>query len=404
MISLTCLTVVSGAISMENCFCWSVLIVSFISVQVWEKTLQQKQFSIEIAPETTVRQVKEIIEKQENHQADWQKLIHTGKILEDDKPISSYNIAETDFLVLMVRKPAAAAAAAKPAETTPTPAASTPVSTPSTSSTPASTPAPAATPSTGSSQPASSSPASGPLSAELEATISNLCEMGFPREEVVAALRAAYNNPDRAVEYLTTGIPANLDVPAPRTAPAPAPVSTPSSSSAQSSSTGQHEAQPQSPPPTASMNSTPLIPPHLLPQQSQPAAQTQGSGALDFLREHPQFNMLRQLVQANPQLLQTVLQNLGQQNPQLLQLINQHPQELLNLLNAGPSGETGGQGGGPAPGYIQVTQEEKAAIERLEALGFERTRVLEAFLACERNEELAANYLFEHQEDEYMDD
>lgn len=33
--------------------------------------------------------------------------------------------------------------------------------------------------------------------------------MGFPREQCVAALRAAYNNSERAVEYLLNGIPSH---------------------------------------------------------------------------------------------------------------------------------------------------------------------------------------------------
>lgn len=37
--------------------------------------------------------------------------------------------------------------------------------------------------------------------------------MGFDREKCVAALRAAYNDSDRAVEYLLNGIPANIPQP-----------------------------------------------------------------------------------------------------------------------------------------------------------------------------------------------
>ena len=38
----------------------------------------------------------------------------------------------------------------------------------------------------------------------------NLCDMGFPRDQVVAAMRAAFMNADRAVQYLTDGIPPEL--------------------------------------------------------------------------------------------------------------------------------------------------------------------------------------------------
>jgi UV excision repair protein RAD23 len=52
----------------------------------------------------------------------------------------------------------------------------------------------------------------------------------------------------------------------------------------------------------------------------------------------------------------------------------------------------GGQG---QPGAIRVTQEEMDAINRLVSLGFPKHRAAEAYFACDKNEEMAANYLFE---------
>jgi len=40
------------------------------------------------------------------------------------------------------------------------------------------------------------------MGTEFEETVKNLMEMGFEREQVIKALKAAFNNPDRATEYL----------------------------------------------------------------------------------------------------------------------------------------------------------------------------------------------------------
>uniref|UniRef100_A0A2P2KD67 Ubiquitin receptor RAD23 n=1 Tax=Rhizophora mucronata TaxID=61149 RepID=A0A2P2KD67_RHIMU len=221
----------------------------------------------------------------------------------------------------------------------------------------------------------------------LEQTIQQIMDIGggiWDKEKVTHALRAAYNNPERAVDYLYSGIPETANIPA-HVAPLP---------TSQATETGAPPVAPASGAP----NSSPL---NMFPQETLSSTAGDGGGprSLAFLRGNQQFQALRSMVQANPQILQPMLQELGKQNPQLLRMIQEHHAEFLQLINEpleGSEGDIFDQPEEDMPHAVNVTPAEQEAIARLEAMGFDRALVIEAFLACDRNEELAANYLLEN--------
>ena len=76
----------------------------------------------------------------------------------------------------------------------------------------------------------------------------------------------------------------------------------------------------------------------------------------------PEAQQMRQMVAANPQLLQPMIQQLAQQNPQLAQALRENPEGLMQMLMQMAQSE-----GDLPPGaqVIQITEEERAAIERV---------------------------------------
>ncbi|KAH0292311.1 UV excision repair protein Rad23, partial [Aureobasidium sp. EXF-3399] len=368
------------------------------------KDLKQQKFVVEAEPSETIGEVKSKIASEKGWEPSTQKLIYSGKILQDDKTVESYKIEEKGFIVCMVSKPKAAPSKpAAPATPAPAVPAATPAApqAPTSSSTSASAPVPA-TPSPAANEGSRfNDPSALTLGDERAAAISNMEAMGFPRTDIDRAMRAAFFNPDRAVEYLLNGIPESAQreqEQQQQNQAAPRQSQTPSAAPAAAQPTGGEdedvnlfEAAAQ-----AGQGSGRGSTRAAQPAQGAEAGLGAGGDPLEFLRNNPQFQQLRQLVQAQPQMLEPILQQVAAGNPQIAQLIGQNPEAFMSLLSEDVDDDAALPAGAQA---ISVTEEEREAIERLCRLGFERDLVIQAYFACDKNEELAANFLFDQPED-----
>lgn len=197
---------------------------------------------------------------------------------------------------------------------------------------------------------------------QRNAAIANMEAMGFPRAEIDRAMRAAFFNPDRAVEYLLSGIPESA-----LREERPAQAQTPASPTPAAGNTG------------AAATATGEEAVNLFEAAAQAGGRGGGRGAaaaapaggdlaaggdmtLEFLRNNPQFQQLRQIVQAQPQMLEPILQQVAAGNPQIAQLIGQNPEQFMQLLAEDVDDDAALP---PGIQQVSVTEEEREAIERV---------------------------------------
>ncbi|KAH7278898.1 hypothetical protein KP509_38G063200 [Ceratopteris richardii] len=369
------------------------------------KTLRGNQFDIDVKSSDSVRAVKMKIESaqgKDTFPCAQQMLIFRGKVLKDDTTLQENSVGDLNVLVVMLTKVYQVASTTLPPASAPSPA--IPAS-------PATTALPTISMSVIVSEEefarnendfgqAASSFLAGD---SLEHVVESILEMGggsWDKQKVLTALQATNNNPDRAVDYLYNGSaelaedpvatlwaqPTGTEAPTDTTEQDPVPVFGPSS--------GAHAQAARGGP-----NTEPL---HLFPQGMSSLGLT-APRVVDFFKNHPQFEYLRHMVQNNPRSLQPLLQEIGKHDPFLFEVINDNLTQFVQLINEETSEDSEEdileEAGEEMPQLSDFSPEEREAIERLEALGFDQVRVIEAFLACDRNELQAASYLVEDESD-----
>ncbi|XP_052854720.1 uncharacterized protein LOC128263673 [Drosophila gunungcola] len=277
------------------------------------RMLDQRTFSLDMSDSQDVRALKQRLGSlpEVSLPVESLQLIYGGRIMEDALPLSEYNITEGTFIVLMSKK---SVQAKPPEEQVPR------------------------TPALTDGHSGSATQVVAPSLTIDEQRVCDLMAMGYSEQEVRSALRASFNHPERAIEYLISGIPQE-----------PAAAAPPSG---------------------------------------------EASEALDQLVGDPVLARVRGMIRENPELLQVILNRLAEIDPSAIEAI----QSYQAMLTGGDSAASVDV---PLPTLqVSLTAEEVAAVERLEALGFQRIMAVQAYLACDKDEQMAAEILFRHSEED----
>ncbi|KAH8392658.1 UV excision repair protein RAD23 homolog A [Drosophila serrata] len=287
-------------------------------------TLDRRTIKVEMSDSQDVRTLKQRLSNMPEvaMPADSLQLIYAGRIMEDELPLSNYKIAEDKNIVLMGKKivppPKEQEQERKPE---PVPG------------------IPTAPPAAGANEAHSQPTVALPSIAPNEQRVRDLMEMGYGEQEVRDALRASFNHPERAIEYLISGIP-----------------------------------------------------PQAATEAQMSAAQQTGDP--HQMVASPALTRVRQMIRDDPRLLDQILAHLAETEPEAFEIIRNHQAEFMALIQ-GSDNDTGGE-----TVQVNLNADEAAAVGRLEALGFQRALAVQAYLACDKNEEMAAMILFNQAEED----
>ncbi len=322
------------------------------------KNLKQVIYNIEIPSEkSTVLELKKEIEKVHKFDANKLKLLFNGALLDDSKTLGDYKIQEESVVVMMNSK-------VKPINVGGVPSSNTISSQPK--------------PEEKKEEKKIEKKQEIPKKEEKKFTeqIKSLVDMGFDKSQAESAIKAAKGQIDKAIDFLYNGIPEGLN----------------------DNDSGQGGEQ-----------------------QSQAQEQAKAPGEESNQQEEDEdpvktvASVAKILCKSNPSTLTILLQNIQHTDPDLMNLIKQREEEFKNFLEEpineqdyrafqkyqqkmGLGGLGLGQGSGTGQRQVRLnlTPQDREAINRLKALGdFEEAEVIQAYIACDKNEELTANYLFE---------
>ena len=127
------------------------------------------------------------------------------------------------------------------------------------------------------------------------------------------------------------------------------------------------------------------------------------------------FQQFRLQAVQNPNIIPQLLVFVQQNHPNIYTLLTSNPNLLLHLLIHGRPNVIGapGQNQGPAPGNvnpvppqvpaqnvqpqptIELSEDDHANVQTIMEMGFTQEQAIEAYLVCNKNVELAINFLFD---------